>query len=291
MAITAAQVRELREKTGLGMMLCKKALTESDGNMEIAIENLRKQGQATMEKRAGKAAKEGCISIVEEGNTVIMYEVNSETDFVARNDDFMAFSKELGSVLMAQRPANVEAALALTSPAWDGKSANDRLLDLTGKIGEKIGFRRFVIIATEANQKAYTYLHGTKIGVTVVITADKADMLGSQAGAQLGKDLAMQVAASNPLGLNQQSISADTVAKEREIYLTQAQTSGKPEKIWDKIVEGKLSKFYSEVALVEQAYIKEPEISVQKRIDAAGTEAGGTFTVVSFIRFELGAGE
>lgn len=290
-AITAAQVQELREKTGLGMMLCKKALTEADGNMEIAIENLRKQGQATMEKRAAKAAKEGCISILERDGLVALYEVNSETDFVARNDDFVSFSRTLGEILLTQRPSTVEEAAALRCDAFGGTSVSDCLLELTAKIGEKIGFRRFVVAETSSTRKVFSYLHGTRIGVVLTLECDNAQALVSEGAALLGKDLAMQIAASNPLGVSRESIPTETVAKEREIYLTQAQGSGKPEKIWEKIVEGKLAKFFGDVVLLEQPFIKEPDVSVQKRIDAAGKECSCTFKPVTFTRFELGAGE
>lgn len=292
MAITAEQVKELREKTGLGMMVCKKALTEADGDMEAAIETLRKQGQATMEKRAGKAANEGKISIIESANISIIYEVNSETDFVARNDDFVAFSSDLGSLLLAKQPESIDAASALAMPSFGGMSVADKLVELTGKIGEKIGFRRFSIVkATDATEALFSYAHGTRIGVIVKISASQADALKSEAVMSLGKDLAMQVAAANPVAVSTDAVPADLVAKEKEIYFTQAQTSGKPEKIWDKIVEGKLAKFFKDTVLVEQEYIKDPDLSVSKRIEQAAKECGATLKAVSFVRYELGGGE
>jgi elongation factor Ts len=290
--ITAENVKELREKTGLGMMVCKKALTEANGNMEVAIENLRKQGQATMEKRAGKAANEGKISIVESGNAIIMYEVNSETDFVARNDDFVAFSEALGSLLLDKQPSTLEEANALAMPSFGGISVADKLIELTGKIGEKIGFRRFAIIKSEgANQALFCYSHGTRIGVVVKLWAAKPEALSSEAASSLGKDLAMQVAAANPIAVSIDQIPAELVAKEKDIYFTQAQTSGKPEKIWDKIVEGKLSKFYKDIVLVEQEFIKDPDLSVSNRIEQAAKECGSELKAVAFVRYELGGGE
>jgi len=289
MAITAAAVKELREKTGLGMMLCKKALTEADGDMEKAIENLRKQGQATMAKRAGKAAKEGAISISMNDTTAVMYEVNSETDFVARNDDFVSFSDTLGELLLGNLPADINAANELTSEAFGGQTVASKLLELTGKIGEKISLRRFAILKSDSNQKIATYIHNKKIGVMVTITCDKQEVLGSEAIVTLGKDIAMQIAASNPVAAGRDGVPSDVVAKEKEIYLTQAQSSGKPEKIWDKIVEGKLSKFFKQIVLLEQDFIRDPDITVTDRINQTAKELDASLSIAAYERFELGS--
>jgi elongation factor Ts len=293
MAITAAQVKELREATGLGMMACKKALAEADGNMEVAIENLRKQGQATAAKRAGKAAKEGRVTAIIEPGQALLYEVNSETDFVARNEDFVAFADELGKLLMAGKPADLEKALALTSDTFGGQSVEAKLTELMGKIGEKITFRRFTALPTEkAKQRAFSYIHGNgRIGVIVLLSTDTIEALETEAGEQLGKDLSMQVAAANPMAIAPEGIAEDMVAKEKEIYLTQAQTSGKPEKVWDKIVDGKLAKFYKEVTLLNQAYIKDPDISVTDRIKQTEKETGASINVDQIVRYELGSEE
>jgi elongation factor Ts len=290
MEISAAQVSALREKTGLGMMLCKKALMEAEGDMDKAIENLRKQGQATMQKRAGKAAKEGTISIVADATSTIMFEVNSETDFVARNEDFIKFVAALGELLLAKKPASLEAAKALVSDKFGGQTVEAKILELTGKIGEIISFKRFHIEnVNPGSERVCSYLHGKKFGVLLKLSADKA--LDSDALKQLGKDLAMQVAASNPIAVSHERVPADTISKEKEIYLTQVQTSGKPEKIWDKIVEGKLAKFFKESCLVEQEYIKDPTTAVSDRITAAEKETGAKIGVISFLRWELGSGE
>lgn len=291
MEISAAQVKELREKTGLGMMICKQALIESNGDMNLAIENLRKQGQATAARRAGKAVKEGKVTIMIEPSCGIVFEVNSETDFVARNEDFIEFVEKLGKLLIQEKPADIEAARKLTSPMFGGQSVESRLTELIGKIGENITFRRYrKMDINPANERLFSYLHGNgKIGVLVKVSADKE--LDSQAMADLGKDLAMQVAAANPIAADRENIPADVVNKEKEIYFTQAQSSGKPEKIWDKIVEGKLTKFYQEVVLTEQAFIKTPDISVTDRIKETEKQTGAKIKVLDFVRLELGAEE
>jgi elongation factor Ts len=292
MEISASQVKDLREKTGLGMMICKQALMESNGDMTIAIENLRKQGQMTAAKRAGKAAKEGCVSIVADATCAIAYEVNSETDFVARNDDFVAFVEKLGKLLIAKKPATIEEAKNLSSPEMNG-TVEARVTELMGKIGENLSFRRCrKIDMNPATERIATYIHGKgKIGVMVKMSVDSSAALASEAVGLLGKDLAMQVAAANPIAPNRDSIPADVIAKEKEIYFTQAQTSGKPEKIWDKIVEGKLVKFYQEMVLTEQAFIRDPNITVTDRIKAVEKETASAIKVISFVRLELGAEE
>jgi elongation factor Ts len=291
MAITATQVKELREMTGLGMMACKKALTEAHGDMEKAVEDLRKQGQATAAKRAGKEAKEGRISVIVQENDALVYEVNSETDFVARNEDFLAFANALGALLIQKKPADMDAANALTAEAFDGVTVEAKLTDLIGKIGEKITFRRFTLLPIDHNsQRAYSYIHGNgKIGVVVVLSSDKAAALSQPAAQELGKDLAMQVAAANPLAVRPEELDADVIAKEKEIYLTQAQSSGKPEKVWDKIVEGKLAKYYKEVALIKQEFIKDTDMSVSDRIKQTEKELDASLDIVSFVRYELGS--
>lgn len=292
MEITAAQVKDLREKTGLGMMICKQALQESKGDMKLAIENLRKQGQMTAAKRAGKAAKEGIVSIMTDSSSVIVYEVNSETDFVARNGDFLSFVDKLGRLLLAKKPATLEEAKALVMPD-SGGTVEARVTELVGKIGENLSFRRFrKIDINPAAERVATYVHGKgKIGVAVKFSVVPASALASEAIGLLGKDLAMQIAASVPVAADRQSIPAAIIDKEKEIYLTQVKASGKPEKIWEKIVEGKLTKFYQEAVLVEQAFIRDPNTTVTDRIKAAEKETSAQVKVLSFVRLELGAEE
>lgn len=293
MSITASQVMKLREATGLGMMTCKKALMETDGDMEKAIDNLRKQGQATAAKRASKTAKEGKVEIVIKDNDALIYEVNSETDFVARNDDFLSFTANLGEVLLENKPADMEAARALTSPVFNDQSVETKELEIVGKIGEKISFRRFNFVTIDqSKERIYSYIHGNgRIGILVVLSTEKSDLLDAQSFADLGKDLAMQVAASKPIAVAREQVPEDIVTKEKEIYLSQVQSSGKPEKIWDKIVEGKLNKYLKQVVLLEQQFIKDTDISVADRIKHVEKENETTVTAVSFIRFELGAEE
>ena len=289
MAISATLVKELRERTGLGMMLCKKALEESAGDMEKAIENLRKQGEATLAKRAGKEAKEGTIAVQSSAAATAMVEVNAETDFVARNEDFTAFVAALTPLVLARQPADMAAALKLTSPAFGGRTVEERLLELTAKIGERISFRRFHIDRPAADERVFTYVHGGgRIGIVLVLKSTNPAVLASEAGLALGKDCAMQVAAANPMAVSREAIPADVVAKEREIYFTQAQNSGKPEKVWDRIVEGKLAKFYEQAVITEQPYIKEPAIKVAARIKQVEGDSGARISVRAFVRYELG---
>jgi elongation factor Ts len=292
MEITASQVKDLREKTGIGMMICKQALQESKGDMKLAIENLRKQGQMTAAKRAGKAAKEGIVSVVTDATSAIAYEVNSETDFVARNDDFISFVEKLGKLLLAKKPSSIEEAKALVMPD-SGGTVEARVTELVGKIGEKLSFRRYCKIdINPATERIATYMHGKgKIGVAVKLSVTPAAALAGEAVSLLGKDLAMQVAAAIPVAPARESIPAAIIDKEKEIYLTQVKASGKPEKIWDKIVEGKLAKFYQEAVLVEQAFIRDPNTTVTDRIKAAEKETGAQIKVLSFVRLELGAEE
>ena len=293
MTITASQVMKLRESTGLGMMTCKKALTEADGDMDKAIDNLRKQGQMTAAKRAGRAAKEGKVCVLIKDTDALVYEVNSETDFVARNDDFLNFVETLGTVLLEKKPADLDSAMALTSPLFADQTVEAKILEIIGKIGEKISFRRFKLISVDqSKERAFSYIHGNgKIGVIVIVTVDNSELLDSPAIADLGKDLAMQVAASKPVAVNRESVPQEITEKEKEIFLSQVKSSGKPEKIWDKIVDGKLNKFFRQASLIEQEFIKDTDITVTDRIKQVEKENELTVTVSSFVRFELGVEE
>lgn len=293
MIISAEKVKELRESTGLGMMVCKKALMETEGDMEKAIENLRKQGQATAAKRAGKLAKEGKVSIVVQDDNALIYEVNSETDFVARNEDFLKFVEDLGQILINKKPADMDSARACVSESINGQTVGARILELIAKIGENISFRRFKIIPIKKDgQRVFSYIHNKgKIGVIAVLSSNNSGILDTETMSALGKDIAMQIAASNPIAVSREMIPDDIVTKEKEIYFTQAQSSGKPENIWDKIVEGKMNKFYKEVALLEQEFIRDTAISVKNRIKAAKDETGSEIEIVTFVRYELGSGE
>jgi len=293
MEISASQVKTLREKTGLGMMICKEALIKSNGDMDAAIEELRKQGQATAVKRADKAAKEGKVAIVVDGRCGIVYEVNTETDFVARNDDFIAFIDALGEVLLKHKPADHAAALKVSDESIGSMTIEARVTELVGKIGENISFRRYKKMdADPSKEKLFSYIHGGgKIGVLVKIEASAPAALASPALAELGKDLAMQIAAANPIAVDSSSIPAEVIAKEKEIYFAQAKESGKPENIWGKIVDGKLAKYYEEFTLVNQKFIRDTEKTVKDRIAEASKAAGADVKPVSFLRLGLGEGE
>ncbi|MDX1592749.1 MAG: translation elongation factor Ts [Gammaproteobacteria bacterium] len=274
MSITASMVKELRERTGSGMMECKKALVETDGDIEAAIELMRKSGLAKAGKRAGKVAAEGVIEIAEsdDGRKAAMVEVNSETDFVAKGDDFREFSAAVAKTALEQAPDTLEALLA--APLAGGEGSVDEVRQaLVAKIGENINVRRFVLV--EAGDGALaTYLHGTRIGVVVAHTGDET----------LGKDLAMHVAASRPVCVTEADVPADLVEKEREIFSAQAAESGKPANIVEKMVEGRLRKFLAEITLVGQPFVKDPDQTVGKLLDGAGAK------VSRFTRFEVGEG-
>ncbi|MCL2218323.1 MAG: translation elongation factor Ts [Chitinispirillia bacterium] len=289
MEISASQVKELREKTGLGMMICKEALIKANGDMNLAIEDLRKQGQATAAKRADRAAKEGKVSIVTGGDAAMVYEVNAETDFVAKNEDFVAFIDNLGKILTAQKPADHAAAMQLSDPSIGSITVEAKVTELIGKIGEKIQFRRYKkMVADPSKEKFFSYIHGAgKIGVLIKFSASTPAALASAELAELGKDLAMQVAAARPSAVDASSIPADVIAKEKEIYAAQAKESGKPEAVWEKIIDGKLQKYYEEFTLVNQTSIRY-EKSVKEMIAEVSKAVGAEIKPVEFFRFELG---
>jgi elongation factor Ts len=273
MSITADTVKQLRERTGAGMMECKKALVETGGDLDAAAELMRKQGLAKADKKATRIAAEGVIAIERsaDGLAAAMVEVNCETDFVAREQDFRAFSKAVAQRAVADRPQTLE---ALLQARLDGaETIDERRRALVAKIGENIGVRRFAVLA--APQHLGAYAHGTRIGALVALKGGDA---------QLAHDLAMHVAASNPKYLSQREVPAEVVAKEREILTEQAQKEGKPPEIVAKMVEGRLRKSLGEVTLLGQPFVKDPETSVEKLLKGAGAQ------VVAFERFEVGAG-
>ena len=269
MEITAALVKDLRERTGAGMMECKKALVESQGDIDAAIEAMRISGQAKADKKASRVAAEGLISVAQSGNTAVMVEINSETDFVAKGDDFKAFCDTVAQAALTQRSADLDALLA--APAAD-KTVEGLRKDLIAKIGENINVRRVALVSGD---NLGLYLHGSRIGVLVAMQG------GSDA---LAKDIAMHVAASRPVCVSSEQVSAELIEKEREIYSAQAQESGKPANIIEKMVEGRVSKYLKEITLLGQPFVKDPEQSVEKLLKAAGA------TVISFVRFEVGEG-
>ncbi|HEV2442330.1 MAG TPA: translation elongation factor Ts [Steroidobacteraceae bacterium] len=273
MSITAETVKQLRERTGAGMMECKKALVETGGDLDAAAELMRKQGLAKADKKATRIAAEGVIAIERsaDGLAAAMVEVNCETDFVAREQDFRAFAKAVAARVVADRPPTLD---ALLQARLDGsETIEERRRSLVAKIGENIGVRRFVVLATPQHLGAYA--HGTRIGALVAVKGGDA---------QLAHDLAMHVAASNPRYLSQREVPAEVMAKEREILTEQAQGEGKPPEIVAKMVEGRLRKSLGEITLLGQPFVKDPDTTVEKLLKGAGAQ------VAAFERFEVGAG-
>lgn len=275
MNISASMVKELRERTGSGMMECKRALVEASGDLEAAIEIMRKAGLAKADKKSSRTAAEGCLCVKSspDGKGAALVEVNCETDFVAKNDDFIAFANDVAACVLGSSVATVEELLALTLPSA-GISIDERRKELVAKLGENINVRRFERYAASAGVSA-SYLHGTRIGVLVELTG------GDLA---LGKDIAMHVAASRPICVDESGVPADSIAKEREIFSAQAEASGKPANIIEKMVEGRIKKFLGEVTLVGQPFVKDPDQTVGALLKNKGA------TVVRFTRFEVGEG-
>ena len=271
MSITASMVKELRERTGAGMMECKKALVEADGDAEQAAEILRKSGQAKADKKSGRIAADGRIVVAVDGTQAAVVEVNSETDFVARDENFVAFSDAVAAAALANGVTDVEVMANLQLS--DGRSVEEARTDLIAKVGENIGVRRIAIVSTDDVLASYT--HGSRIGVAVAMRG------GDEA---LARDLAMHIAASNPMCIDESGVPAETLDSERRILTEQAKSSGKPAEIVDKMVEGRLGKFLKEVTLLGQPFVKDPDTSVGKLLDKAGA------TVTGFVRFEVGEG-
>jgi elongation factor Ts len=273
MAITAALVKELRERTGAGMMECKKMLTETDGDIDAAIEELRKRGAAQADKKSGRIAAEGTIVTLVEGNKGVAVEVNSETDFSAKNDAFMSFANGVAKSIMANSPSDLEA--LASSEMNDGQTVEAARQALIQEIGENISVRRFEVVEASGSEVVGAYQHGNKISVLTRLGN------GSE---ELAKDIAMHVAASKPVCISADEVPADLLAKEREIFAAQAAESGKPAEIMEKIVEGRVRKYLNEVTLLGQAFVKDPDQTVEKLVKSAGAE------VMQFVRYEVGEG-
>lgn len=272
MSITAALVKELRERTGAGMMECKKALVESNGDIEAAIEAMRKSGQAKAAKKAGRIAAEGLIVVQGDSQHAAMVEINCETDFVSKGDDFQGFCQLVVDKVLQDNPATLEDLLAAQV---NGKSIEEIRGDMIAKIGENISVRRFICFNADAGGVLGVYLHGTRIGVLLKMQG------GNEA---LARDVAMHVAASRPLCVSAEQVPADVLEKEREIFTAQSAESGKPADIISKMVDGRLKKFLSEITLLGQAFVKDPDQSVEKLLKAQNA------TVLQFERFEVGEG-
>lgn len=272
-AITTALIKELRERTGVGMMDCKKALAETDGDIEAAIENLRKAGAAAAAKKAGRIAAEGVIAQAQsaDGSAVALVEVNSETDFAAKHEDFKAFAASVAQAAVDGDPADVD---ALNGMATDNGSVEEARQALITKIGENLGVRRFERFTADGGVLG-SYLHGVKIGVVVKLNGGDA---------ALAKDVAMHIAASNPTCISEADMPAEVLEKEKEIFVAQARESGKPDNIIEKMIVGRMKKFLKENTLLGQAFVKNPDQTIEALLKEGGAE------VVSYSRLEVGEG-
>lgn len=287
MNFTAKDVAALREKTGCGMMDCKKALTESNGNMEAAIDFLREKGLAASAKKAGRIAAEGVAfaKVNASGDVGVVVEVNAETDFVAKNADFQAFVETCADTVIENAPADLEALLKCKISGGN-ETVEEALREKILTIGENIKVRRFA----RFDGVVTTYVHaGGRIGVLVKFDAD-APVASTEAFKAFAKDIAMQVAAVNPLFLDRDSVPAEVVEHEKKIMTEQVMNEGKPANIAEKIVMGKLGKYFKEVCLVDQLFVKDNDLTVQKYVDQTAKELGGSIKIVDFVRFEKGEG-
>lgn len=274
MAITAAQVKELRERTGAGMMECKKALVAAEGDIEKAVEDMRKAGQAKADKKSGRTAAEGNIFIVvsDDNKDALILEINCETDFVARDENFVAFGQQVATTALANKTSDV-AQLSSQTLAGGDATIEDTRKNLVTKLGENIQLRRCLFVTADGS--VANYKHGDRIGVVVALSKDDSD---------LGKDIAMHIAASAPTAISPDDVAQELIDKEREIFSAQALSSGKPEEIVQKMIDGRLSKFVNEVSLTGQPFVKDPSKSVGALLQSADAK------VQNFVRFEVGEG-
>ncbi|MCF3639083.1 translation elongation factor Ts [Rhizobium sp. TRM95111] len=289
MEITAAMVKELREKSGAGMMDCKKALAETNGDLEAAIDWLRAKGIAKADKKSGRTAAEGLIGIVADGVKAVAVEVNSETDFVARNEAFQELVRGVANVAITT-DGSVEAISAATYPAT-GKSVDETIKDAIATIGENMTLRRAALLKVEQGVVA-TYIHNAagegvgKLGVLVALkSAGDIAVLNA-----IGRQVAMHVAATNPLAIRAEEVDAAVAERERNVFIEQSRASGKPDNIIEKMVEGRMRKFFEEVALLSQAFVVNPDVTVGQAVKDAEKEAGASIEVVGMVRLLLGEG-
>ena len=284
MAFTAQDVNKLRQQTGVGMMDCKKALTEADGDFERAVELLREKGLSAAAKKADRIAAEGVVYAVSDNEKKIgvIIEVNSETDFVAKNDSFNAFVASAAAVVKEQNPADVVALLAAKDAS--GTTVEEALREKILTIGENLKVRRF----TRFEGTTASYIHGGgRIGV---LTLFETDLAGNPGFEEYAKDICMQIAAANPLYLDKEDVSADVIEKEKEILTAQAINEGKPQNIAEKMVAGRINKYYKENCLVEQPFVKDGDLSVNQYTENKAKELGGTIKIAAFVRYEKGEG-
>jgi len=286
--ISAQLVKELRDKTGAGMMDCKKALTESGGDLDTAVKWLREKGISKAAKKADRAAKEGLVfaQLDESGKSGVLIEVNCETDFVAKNENYQAFVAELANVVSAAGAADIEAALAV--PHGDGTVATF-VQEKVIEIGENLQFRRMERYDVSGTGVVASYIHlGGKVGVLLEVGCENEATTGTDGFRELVKDLTLHIAATAPAGLSPDDIPAELVESEKDVFRKQMENSGKPAEIIEKIVTGKLGKFYSENCLLEQGFVKDPDTTISTLLEAKGKELGDTLVIRRFTRFGLG---
>ena len=286
--ITAALVKELRERTSAGMMDCKKALMENDGDMDKAIDWLREKGLAQAAKKAGRIAAEGAVVqyITECGKVGAVVEVNCETDFVAKTDNFMNFANAVAKHVALANPADIDALNAQKFVDDESKTISDMISDATVAIGEKISIRRFARYETTGLVSSYIHMGG-KVGVLVEVATEAAD---NDAVKELAHDICLQIAAAKPEAVRREEVNSENLEKEREIYRVKALESGKPEKIVDKIVEGQIEKYYKEVCLLEQVFVKDGDKTIKGLVAEVAKAVGAPIDVVRYARFERGEG-
>jgi elongation factor Ts len=292
MSITAASVNELRQKTGAGMMECKKALTETAGDMEKAVDVLRKRGLAAAAKKAGRTAAEGLVttSIVNGGKTGVVIEINCETDFVAKTEDFQGFVNSVAQMAATSKAANPEA-LVEEKFAGSGNSLKDTVTALVAKIGENIQVRRFERFSVQGEGAVNSYIHrGGQIGCLVEVGCESAKTSSNAEFHALVKDLCLHVAANKPLYLVPTDVPADVLTREKDIAMDQARQQGKKEEFLGKIAEGKANKFYEEFCFVEQGFVKDPGTKIKKLLEESSKKFGDKLVLRRFARFELGEG-
>ncbi|HDG8533122.1 translation elongation factor Ts [Staphylococcus aureus] len=273
--ISAKLVKELREKTGAGMMDCKKALTETDGDIDKAIDYLREKGIAKAAKKADRIAAEGLVHVETKGNDAVIVEINSETDFVARNEGFQELVKEIANQVLDTKAETVEALMETTLP--NGKSVDERIKEAISTIGEKLSVRRFAIRTKADNDAFGAYLHmGGRIGVLTVVEGSTDE--------EAARDVAMHIAAINPKYVSSEQVSEEEINHEREVLKQQALNEGKPENIVEKMVEGRLRKYLQEICAVDQDFVKNPDVTVEAFLKTKGGK------LVDFVRYEVGEG-
>lgn len=273
MAITASLVKELRERTGVGMMECKKALVAADGDIDKAAEEMRKSGASKADKKAGRIAAEGAIKVQlsADGKSAVMLEVNSETDFVAKDTNFVAFLEQVAEVILESKPADIEALSGLTVAS--GETVEDARKGLISKVGENIQVRRFELMSSDSGQ-VISYLHGARIGVLVDSTATE----------EMAKDIAMHIAAVNPMFIREDEVPEEVLEKEKAILIAQAEQSGKPAEIIEKMIVGRVKKYLAEITLLGQPFVKDPDVTVAKLLKSANAD------IAAFCRYEVGEG-